>query len=428
VEYMHPEIGVKATDGAVFGRNYFNRSSVPKTEDDEFADERAEILAEMKTLRKHVVDYMHPEIGVKTTDGAAFGRNYFNRHSVSETEEDSVTEEREQILAEMKSLKKLAVDYMHPEIGVKTTDGAVFGRNYFSRHSSPETEDDVSAEAFAELMTETKMLKKLAVDYMHPENGVKDTDGLVFGRNYFSRPSALETEANELANERAKIRAEMMSLKKLSVDFAHPENGVKVSDGSVSGRNYFNRPTAPETEENDFAHERAEILSEKSALMKYAVDYMHPEVGVMASDGTTFGRNYFGPDKNAVYSESTTPFEAAPTNTNTVNETNSCGSSNMFELEEGFAEMRATFSTFIPSNQTETDSSGSSHMFELDEDFAEMRTTFATFIPSNSSVEAGEKQYTPNKTSIDDEEEGKLSRSPSSVMLFALGQGNNDVY
>ena len=43
-------------------------------------------------------------------------------------------------MAEAAALKKLAVDYMHPEVGVTSVDGAAFGRNYFNRASAPETE------------------------------------------------------------------------------------------------------------------------------------------------------------------------------------------------------------------------------------------------------------------------------------------------
>ena len=45
-------------------------------------------------------------------------------------------------------MKKLAVDYMHPEIGVTSDDGAAFGRNYFTRASAPEMEmEDVEESA-----------------------------------------------------------------------------------------------------------------------------------------------------------------------------------------------------------------------------------------------------------------------------------------
>ena len=58
---------------------------------------------------------------METTDATACGRNYFDRASgplVDPEEEDCGA-----VLADAAALKKLAVDYMHPEIGVKTTDG-----------------------------------------------------------------------------------------------------------------------------------------------------------------------------------------------------------------------------------------------------------------------------------------------------------------
>jgi len=82
--FLHPEQPV-ATEGAAFGRNYFDRPSALETEDDDFADERAEVLAEAAALKKLATDYLHPEAGVVATAAAAFGRNYFNRYSAAET-------------------------------------------------------------------------------------------------------------------------------------------------------------------------------------------------------------------------------------------------------------------------------------------------------------------------------------------------------
>jgi xylose isomerase len=306
VAYMHPEVGVTSTDGACFGRNYFNRPSAPETEEDELADERADILSEAAALKQLAVDYMHPEIGVKTTDGAALGRNYFNRPSAPDVDdgEDDVmyvetpdarvwlANERAKIMEEAAALKKAAMGYMHPEIGV-TTDPECFGRNYFNRASAPETEDDELADERAEILAEAAALKKSAVAYMHPEVGVTSTDGAAFGRNYFNRPSAPETEDDEFADERAEILAEAAALKQLAVDYMHPEIGVTATDATLFGRNYFNRPSAPDTEDAKEAEERARILAEAVSLKKSAVDYMYPEVGVISSDGACFGRNYF---------------------------------------------------------------------------------------------------------------------------------------
>ncbi|KAL7425485.1 hypothetical protein ACHAXH_000031, partial [Discostella pseudostelligera] len=262
----------------------FNRYSAPDAEDAEVADERARILAEAAALKKLADDYMHPEIGVTSTDGTCFGRNYFNRPSAPETEEDEFADERAEILAEAAALKKLAVDYLHPEVGVETTDSTVFGRNYFNRYSAAETEDMEFAAERARILADAAALKKLAVDCMHPEAGVTSTDATIFGRNYFSRPSALETEEDEFADERAEILAEAAALKKLAVEYLHPEVGVTSTDATVFGRNYFNRPSAPETEDLEVADDRARILAEASALKKLAIDYMHPEIGVTSAN------------------------------------------------------------------------------------------------------------------------------------------------
>ena len=37
-------------------------------EEDEYADERAEIMEEAAALKKAAVDYMHPEVGVTSCD------------------------------------------------------------------------------------------------------------------------------------------------------------------------------------------------------------------------------------------------------------------------------------------------------------------------------------------------------------------------
>ena len=257
--YLHPEKKAfnawsmkEGTDPTVFGRNYFNRPSAPETEDDEFDDERAEILEEAAALKKLAIDYMHPEAGVKTSDASLFGRNYFDRPSAPETEDVEFANERVAVLAEMAALKKLAIDYMHPEAGVKTSDATLFGRNYFNRPSAPETEDVAFANERAAVLAEMAALKKLAVDYMHPEIGVTSTcGGASFGRNYFYRYSAPETEDFEVAEERTRVLAEAAALEKLAIDYMHPEIAfVATVDGAVYGRNFFTRFAAPVPEDD----------------------------------------------------------------------------------------------------------------------------------------------------------------------------------
>lgn len=145
----------------------------------------------------------------------------------------------------------------------------------------------------AQVLTDAAALKKLAVHYMHPEVGVKATDPTVFGRNYFNRPSAPEQEDADEAEEKARVLADAVALKKLAVDYAHPEVGVSSSNPTVFGRNYFGRPSAPEQEDAEEAEEKARVLADAASLKKLAIDYMHPEVGVTTTDPAAFGRNYY---------------------------------------------------------------------------------------------------------------------------------------
>merc|ERR1711957_63005 len=209
----------------------------------------------------------------------------------AETSEDA--DERALVLAEAAALKKSATAYLYPEVGVTSAAGACFGRNYFSRHSAPETEADDLADERAEILADAAALKKSAVDYLHPEVGVTVADAALFGRNYFKRPSATEAETSEDADERALVLAEAAALKKSAVDYACPEVGVASAAGACFGRNYFSRCSAPETEEDDLANERAEILADAVALKNHATGYLHPELGVITTNCTAFGRNFF---------------------------------------------------------------------------------------------------------------------------------------
>jgi hypothetical protein len=84
------------------------------------------------------VDYLHPELGVVTSDPTACARCYFDRASAPEQETAEYAEERRMALADAAALKKLAVDYLHPELGVVTSDPTACARCYFDRASAPE--------------------------------------------------------------------------------------------------------------------------------------------------------------------------------------------------------------------------------------------------------------------------------------------------
>ncbi len=262
--------------------------------------ERLRILADARALKNLAVAFLHPERPVVVSDPTVFGRNYYGRPSAIEQKTDEDADEEVDILEDARALKMAAVAYLHPEIGISEVTPENFGRNYFNRPSAPETEEDEYADERAEILAEVTALKKLATDYMHPELGVTAVDGTCFGRNYLNRPSAPETEDVEVAAERACVLAEAAALKKLAVDFMHPELSITFTDGTCFGRNYFNRPSAPETEDEDLAIEETHILADAAALKKQAADYMHPEVGVQTIDSTVFGRNFFNQEASAL--------------------------------------------------------------------------------------------------------------------------------
>merc|ERR1712238_510701 len=288
VDYAHPEVGVMMLDRTVCGRNYFNRLSAPEVEVEDIK-EQAQMLADVRALKKAAVDYAHPEVEVVTSDPSVYGRNYFNRFSAPEFEVED-TEEYAQVLADAKALKKAAVDYAHPEVEVVTLDPSVYGRNYFDRVSVPEVEDE-DMEEKAMILAEAIALKKAAVDYAHPEFEVSTSDPSVYGRNYFNRLSAPEFEVEDI-EEQAQVLVDVRALKKAAIDYAHPEMGVVTLDSAVCGCNYFNRLSAPGVEDEDI-DERNFVLAEAIALKKAAADYAHPEMGIMMLDCTVFGRNYF---------------------------------------------------------------------------------------------------------------------------------------
>jgi hypothetical protein len=250
--------------------------------------ERLRILDESRQLHQLAVGYLHPEGPVEITDQFATGRNYFTRPSAPAYEDEEETAERSLILEDLKELKKLAVDYLHPERPVVTTDPCVTGRNYFTRPSAEPYEDDSNDRD--KILEDMKELKRFAHHYHQPERQVK-VDPLASCRNYFDRPSAPVQESLEEAAESDQTLADADQLKKLAVDYLHPERPVVTTDPFATGRNYFTRSSAESYEEDP--EERNRVLGESSQLKKLAADHLHPEKPVVTSDPFVTGRNYF---------------------------------------------------------------------------------------------------------------------------------------
>merc|ERR1712176_444520 len=199
--------------------------------------------------------YRNPEKEV-TVYATACGQNYFTRPSAP-VEDEVDAEEREQVLADASELLNVAKWYMHPEKPV-TVYATACGRNFFSRPAAEEEdEDDVDMDERLRILEDAKQLKEVAGWYANPSQPVK-SDGFATARNYFTRPSAPEYE--EDTEERDQILAEAKALKEVAGWYANPEQPVK-SDGFATARNYFSRPSAPEQEDDD-EDERIQVIAE----------------------------------------------------------------------------------------------------------------------------------------------------------------------
>ncbi|OEU08506.1 hypothetical protein FRACYDRAFT_264489 [Fragilariopsis cylindrus CCMP1102] len=126
----------------------------------EFIAERKLILADAKNLKTLAVHYLHPEKPVDGVDATVFGRNYFGRASApTEYDDDDnfmttlsrvrdglvvqdMEDERNAIMEDLKQLKTTADWYLHPEKPIVLSDATACGRNYFTRPSAPEYDDD----------------------------------------------------------------------------------------------------------------------------------------------------------------------------------------------------------------------------------------------------------------------------------------------
>ncbi|KAL3909788.1 MAG: hypothetical protein SGARI_002422, partial [Bacillariaceae sp.] len=264
--YMHPEAPVEV-DATACGRNYFNRASAPINEGEK---ERQQVLAEAAELKKVAEWYHCPEKPVDV-DATACGRNYFSRASAPDTAEEDL--ERQQVLADTAALKQVAGWYMHPEAPVEM-DSTACARSYYSRASAPEFEEEDDMDEREQVLAEMSQLKKVAEWYHCPEKPVVCEDSCLFGRNYFGRASA---PVNEGERERQQVLAEAAELKKVAEWYHCPEKPVEV-DSTACARDYFSRASAPDSAEEDL--ERQQVLAEAAALKKVAGWYMHPEAPV----------------------------------------------------------------------------------------------------------------------------------------------------
>ena len=396
VDYLHPENPVEI-DSLALCRSYFDRPSAPSQEVFEDAEERAAILADAQALKKLATDYLSPELPCVTTDPFAAARNVFSRPSAEEYEDDVDAEERTRILDEMKQLKKLAVDYMHPELPCVTSDPFATGRNVFSRPSADDYEEDF--EERTRILEDVEQLRKVATDYLHPEKPVESTDPTATASNWFSRMSAPQ-ESVEESEERARIMEDMANLKKLATDYLKPELPCKTTDPCATGRNWFSRSAASEQDSWELAEERRLALHDAEALKKVAADYLHPEKPVKTTDPFATGRNFF--DR-----------PSAPGHAEQIHSHSTMHHGHVEDDDIHITHNSYEYGHYDFHDHGHDHSSVSDH-FEMDEDI----TSFRESLRHSMAAKEPFKGEHPVE-GAEDEEEGKLSRSPSSVMLFA---------
>ena len=349
-----------------------------------------------------------------------------------EEEGEEVDEEvREAILADARALKELAVAYAHPELGV-TTNG-LQARCFFERASAlglydqdqDQDQGRVSDVGRQAILNDAKALSELAAHY------ALTAAALVGGfqsssRCYFDRASAPERSDADLEAERASILADALALTKTAVDYAHPE--MPVTTNGVPSNNYFQRVNAPEDADDD-EEARAEILADCAALKQLAVDYMHPEIPVTTNGNTA--RCFFDRGSNEVewlleikgVVDNETEDQARVEILDDAAKLK--GLAKAFSHPEVKVDSRANVTRCFfnqGADVEKSDSRARAHsddQFDLDLDFGEGYTTTVT---EDVRLNEVAKPHLASDEEQDEEEEGKMSRSPSSILLLEMGE------
>ena len=294
INYMHPEIGIASSNPLTCARCNFSRYSAIEQESVEESEERAVILDDAIKLRQAARQYLYPEEGVVTSYAPSYGRCYFSRYSAIEQESVEESEERAVILDDAIKLRQAARQYLYPEEGVVTSYAPSYGRCYFSRYSAIEQESVEESEERAVILDDAIKLRQAARQYLYPEEGVVTSYAPSYGRCYFSRYSAIKQESVEKSDERAAILDDAMKLRQTARQYLYPEEGVVTSYAPSYGRSYFSRYSAIEQESVEKSDERAAILDDAMKLRQAARQYLQPVESVVSSDATSYGRCYFG--------------------------------------------------------------------------------------------------------------------------------------
>jgi len=423
--HLHPEAPV-TSNGNACGRNYFSRPSALEYDSLEEMEERNMILEEAALLKQYATFHLHPELPVKTTDANACGRNYFSRPSALEYDSLEEMEERNMILEEAALLKQYATFHLHPELPVKTTDANACGRNYFTRASAPEQDTCEEAEERMMVLAEAAELKKYAGYHLHPEKPVVASGLMACGRNYFTRASAPEQDTFVEAEERILVLQEAALLKQYATFHLHPELPVKTTDANACGRNYFSRPSALEYDSLEEMEERNKILEEAALLEQYATFHLHPELPVKTTEAC--GYNYFfmgtAPEQDLLINRPDCEGVNETMIGNQVRRDSFEERLNILDVANApskstrqLGDVSQCFFSHSCNEGEMYDDYDDNHFDHEDISHEHLRASLSKVIVNN--------QFNPLGTfvSMKDDDEGHLSRSPSSIMLFGYDEG-----
>ena len=240
-------------------------------------------------LKQYATYHLHPENPV-VSEGGTTARCYFDRPSAPQQLSLEEAEEGYRIMEESKILRNYAGDYDHSESPVTAAGPS---RKHVDRLSSVPQERYDKRKERVKVLQDTMLLKQHAVFHLHPELPVTTTDYTATGRNYFDRPSAPDQETVEEMEEHDKVINDVALLSLYAKCYLHPELPVEATDPSRCARCYFDRPSAPEKETIEEMEERNDIMKDVALLKMHAKFYLHPELPVERTDPARCARCYF---------------------------------------------------------------------------------------------------------------------------------------
>ena len=224
--FLHPEAPIEV-DTASMARSYFDRYSAPQQQSLDMMEYIKMVLEDASNLKLNADYYAHPEIGIISYNTIAGARCYFDRYSANDVEYVEESEERAHILDDAMKLKQAARWYLHPEDKVETRDGCAYGRCYFDRYSAVEQESLEDVKERNLVISDAIALKQLAMDYMHPEVRIVTSDLALCARCYFDRISAVNQESFYNAVEDHKVHLNVTKLKIISGKISVARSGKK---------------------------------------------------------------------------------------------------------------------------------------------------------------------------------------------------------